>query len=266
MFLSSKDLSLFGSFINDSARVVTRLFLELRELEHLTRFEKDTKGNTLHHIRDKVATLWPYLDSVLRTRESKKYVLWLLDGIDRGIGLETLDPKIQSIPFEIHDLLMNQVSHFRKATRKEAIFNAVFPTLEEFFTYYHDAKDFISTKIEKCVISSDSSRLDILLKDLLVNACKSTNTMNPKVRITGKVLGNSYRIIIENNQWPSRSTLDQMVKNNFPETNKGWASVVRFAKDLRIKIDIPKPSQVPNEHELLINPFFQVCLTILIAK
>ncbi len=103
MFLSNKDLSHFGTFIPDSAKVVTRLFLELRELEHLTRYEKETRGHYLHHIRGKVAILRPFLGSILPTLEARKATSWLLDEIDNGIGLEFLESATRKAPPEIYD-------------------------------------------------------------------------------------------------------------------------------------------------------------------
>ncbi len=145
---------------------------------------------------------------------------------------------------------MNHVRFFR-VEHKAIYFGAIFPMLRPFFPYYQKADNLLVANIEKCVINSDSRKLSIMIKDLLENAFKSTNTLKPQVRIAGRVIGEKYLITIENNQWPSKSTLDQMIKNNFPPTKIGWRTVRRFAKDLQVGVEIPNLDSAPNYEDTI---------------
>ena len=113
-------------------------------------------------------------------------------------------------------------------------------SLEEHqFIEYKDLR-FLEYDRKELVFNGDNGLFRLLLKDLISNLIKHSDSSSPLCKIKSEYRDNSISLMFLNSKWPDTITLNKMQNNSFEARKKGWKRIMNLVNIAKFKIEIPE--------------------------
>ncbi|WP_046756583.1 hypothetical protein [Kordia jejudonensis] len=263
MFLTSHRYD--SEFLMKCSNWLRWVYNELRILEATAKEGvkvKDQEFKDFKHDLDTIISAQNYFVNDILSEdlsENKLETLRYYTSSIRGLmKLKGTGYLIKSQKIDVLEEIQLTIDYFKLICKDIHRFNLTFRlSLEEDRFRNYENLSFLKREEFKATSRGDKIVFRLILKDMIENLIKHSNTLYPKCEIKLEKAEKNIVIVFLNTKWPDVKILANMRNNSFEEGKRGWRRIVELCETTNFELETPE-----NIEHKVYNDFFWIKLKL----